>query len=258
MRIGCLSYLLPGGGIEEQWKAAAGLGIECMEFLVLPDMGFAAFSDQASEMRRKHGLSVCSMIGGHNLQDDANVPWFEAFVDLAGKLGSIALVTPEYAGRNPPAGFPPLPQPPRSEMQNVKARLKHLAVRARRANAQLAIEAINRYETRFARTLEEATALADEAGKEVGIVADFFHMNIEEADIESSIRRAGTRVLHVHLADSNRLLPGLGHEDLRGGFRALKAINYSRALSFECGLPNNDTALLATAAARIRDMWQET
>lgn len=257
MRMGCLSYLIPGRGIEEQWKTAAGLGLDCLEFLVLPDTDFSAFSREAEEAVRTHRLSICCLIGGQNFLDRANLPWFEGFVHLAATLDAVALITPEYAGHNPPAGIPPLPPPPEPELSRVKDGLKHLAAHAERANARLAIEAINRYETRFARTLDETLALAAGAGPEVGVVADFFHMNIEESDIASSIRRAGTRLFHVHLADNNRLLPGFGHQDLRVGLRALKAMSYSHVLSFECGIPNNDLSCLGTTVRRVRDAWLE-
>ena len=47
---------------------------------------------------------------------------------------------------------------------------------------------------------------------------DTFHMNIEEADLGTSIRAAGALVRDVHLADSHRLWPGTGHTDFRPGF----------------------------------------
>jgi sugar phosphate isomerase/epimerase len=70
-------------------------------------------------------------------------------------------------------------------------------------------------------------------------MADFFHMNIEEADIAKSIEDAGSYIMHVHLADSNRLLPGYGHTDFKSGFNALKKINYRNFMALECRIPGD-------------------
>ena len=36
-------------------------------------------------------------------------------------------------------------------------------------------------------------------------------MNIEEADISLSVRKAAAKLGYVHFSDSNRLAPGFGH-----------------------------------------------
>ena len=38
-------------------------------------------------------------------------------------------------------------------------------------------------------------------------------MSIEEADLAEAIRAGGKHIANVHLADSNRILPGYGHTD---------------------------------------------
>ncbi|MEM2936505.1 MAG: sugar phosphate isomerase/epimerase, partial [Candidatus Bathyarchaeia archaeon] len=73
----------------------------------------------------------------------------------------------------------------------------------------------------------------------VKIMADFFHMSIEEADIPASIKKAADYIVHVHLADSNRLLPGHGHTDFKRGFAALKKIGYRNFMALECGIPGD-------------------
>jgi sugar phosphate isomerase/epimerase len=71
----------------------------------------------------------------------------------------------------------------------------------------------------------------------VQIMADFFHMSIEEANIAESIRAAGSYIKHIHLADSTRLLPGYGHTDFKSGFAALKEIGFENYMALECGVP---------------------
>ena len=47
-------------------------------------------------------------------------------------------------------------------------------------------------------------------------------MSIEETDYRESILYAGEYIKHVHLGDSNRLLPGYGMTDWKACFDALK------------------------------------
>jgi len=109
----------------------------------------------------------------------------------------------------------------------------------------LFLEAMNRYECDYLLTLDEVCAVIDELGApNLKLLADTFHMNIEEADMAAAIRRAGKRLGHVHLVDSNRWAPGYGHLDLPGILRALADIGYAGYLSFEAlPLPEPGEAL---------------
>jgi sugar phosphate isomerase/epimerase len=67
----------------------------------------------------------------------------------------------------------------------------------------------------------------------VKLLADTFHMNIEETDLAASLKRVGPDLGFVHLVDSNRQAPGHGHLDIRGVLGALRGIGYQGYLSFE-------------------------
>lgn len=114
------------------------------------------------------------------------------------------------------------------------------AAAAERVGVDLLVEAINRYETDYLNTVEEALGLLHRIrSPRLQLLVDTFHMNIEEADIAASVRRAGSLIGHVHLVDSNRQAPGHGHLDIRSVLRALADIRYSGYLSLEVlPLPN--------------------
>jgi len=103
----------------------------------------------------------------------------------------------------------------------------------------------------MANTMAQGSALlAGIKSKNVTLLADLFHLNIEEVDIAESLRKAGKDVGHVHLADSNRRAAGMGHIDFAPIARAMKEINYRGYLSAEClPYPNSDGAAQATIAA---------
>jgi 5-keto-L-gluconate epimerase len=100
--------------------------------------------------------------------------------------------------------------------------------------AGLILEPLNRYETTIINTIAEAEALIAKVDADnLGILADSFHMNIEERDITESIKNAAGLIMHVHLADSNRWPPGSGHFDFDELFKALKKIGYQSFVSGE-------------------------
>ena len=98
----------------------------------------------------------------------------------------------------------------------------------------LTLEPINRYETNLYNDTRSAMEVIDKIGRSnLKMLADTFHMNIEERDIIESILHAKGYISHVHFADSNRWAPGCGHIDFREILDALEEIGYQGAVSAE-------------------------
>ena len=112
------------------------------------------------------------------------------------------------------------------------------------SNVRFAIEPINRYETNLVNTVQSGLQLLEKVDKKnVGLLLDTFHMNIEEVSITESIRAARDSLFHFHVADSNRWYPGAGHIDFGTILRALEEIEYSGFVSAEIlPLPDSDMA----------------
>lgn len=147
-------------------------------------------------------------------------------IELAEALGCPYVIIGLVRGRTPPAAS-------RAEaLARLQEELRSLADHAGRRSVRLLIEAINRYETDLVNTLDEAAELA-ESVPGAGLLADTFHMNIEEAHPESAIVRHASRIAHVHLADSNRLPPGRGHFPFATLLGVLEAVGYRGWLSVE-------------------------
>ncbi len=94
----------------------------------------------------------------------------------------------------------------------------------------VAIEPINRYETYFIRNVDQVLKLIKEINmpEYIKISLNTFHMNIEENDISQAIRKAGDKLINLHVSDSNRGIIGSGHIDWKSVMRALKEINYDQ------------------------------
>jgi len=122
--------------------------------------------------------------------------------------------------------------------------LEQLGPRAHAAGAPLLFEFLNRYETNLLNNTADTAEFLDALRtRNIKILCDLFHMNIEEAGIGDALRRAGPIVGHIHFADSNRHAIGFGHTDIAPVAQALRDIGYAGYISGEVvPLPNGDTA----------------
>jgi sugar phosphate isomerase/epimerase len=112
----------------------------------------------------------------------------------------------------------------------------------------LLYEPLNRYETNLINTLAEGVQFLKGLGTQnVKLLADLYHMNIEETNLADAVRVAGPFIGHIHFADSNRKAAGFGHTDFALIIKALNDIGYSGYLSAEVlPLPDSDTAAKQT------------
>lgn len=126
---------------------------------------------------------------------------------------------------------------------SVKA-VQEVAKYAEKKDILLAVEPINRYETYLVNNIQDALYYAREVNSShVKIMADTFHMNIEERDIPEAIRIAGNNLINIHIADSNRCSVGRGHIYFKEVIKALKEINYQYAITLEPLPPISDPYL---------------
>lgn len=105
---------------------------------------------------------------------------------------------------------------------------------AAQQGVRLALEPINRYETTLVNSVAEGLDLIKSVDAEnFGLLLDTFHMNIEEPDMETSMRACGSRIFHFHVADSNRWYPGAGHLDFPGLLKTLADTGFTGFVSGE-------------------------
>ncbi len=129
--------------------------------------------------------------------------------------------------------------------------LGELGAHAAARGQVLLFEPLNRYETNLLNRLPDTVKFLETvATPNIKILADLFHMNIEETSLAEALRNAGARLGHVHFADSNRRAIGLGHTDVVPIIKALRDIGYQGYLSAEIfPLPDSDTAARQTIAS---------
>jgi sugar phosphate isomerase/epimerase len=120
---------------------------------------------------------------------------------------------------------------------------------AAECGGRVALEAINRYETPLLNTASDVVALIEEERlTATGLLLDTFHMNIEEASMEKTIRKYVSSIAHFHIADSNRWPPGHGHLKVEDSLRLLETLGYDGWVSAETlPKPDNARAVVDTA-----------
>lgn len=178
--------------------------------------------------------SVTLMLGQRNLvaKDEAqramSVQYVKDIITMVKELeGQMVSVVPGTVGKIVPDGRP------EEEWSWAVEALKECYDFAQKAGILLGIEPINRFETYFINRGDQALALAEAVGPDCGVCLDIFHMNLEENDYHATIHRAKNRLVGFHVADNNRMAPGMGRIDWPGLIKTLKEVGYDGALSVE-------------------------
>jgi D-psicose/D-tagatose/L-ribulose 3-epimerase len=112
--------------------------------------------------------------------------------------------------------------------------LKEVAKFAKSLGVSIGLEPVNRYETYLVNTCEQALRLKDMIDEDnVKIHLDTYHMNIEEKSFYDATKMAGKDLIHYHLCENDRGIPGTGLVDWDDIFRALSEIEYKGYAALE-------------------------
>jgi sugar phosphate isomerase/epimerase len=234
--------------LEQSMKKAAALGFDGIElFTASAD---AIDPDHLGELLKKYTLQLAAVGTGagkvlHGLTlTDPNpeirkkaISFISDMIEFGAKFGAPAIIG-SMQGNVLPIGD-------REETLTWLAEgLETLGKQAESEGVFLIYEPLNRYETNLFNTLKAgADFLKKNSTTNVRLLADLFHMNIEEDNLAQASVDYGKYIGHVHFADSNRKPMGLGHTDMGPIAEALKEIGYKGYVSAEAfPLPTPDAA----------------
>ena len=241
--------------LAEGFEKAAAAGFDDVElFFPGPD---AVEIDEVKALCDRHGLGVAAVGTGagmvkHGLaltdpdpsKRDAALEFILAMIEFGGKLGAPAILGSmqgKWGGeisRDQALGW-------------LADALRVAGQTASRFGVPFIYEPLNRYETNLINHQKAgAEWLEAESLSNIVLLADLFHMNIEEVDVAQAIRDGGRHIGHVHFADSNRHAMGFGHTDPVPIVEALFEIGYRGTISAEIfPLPDAETAARQTMQA---------
>jgi len=133
-----------------------------------------------------------------------------------------------------PIGYLPDHRPIKDEWSWAVEAFQALENVLRATNMRISIEPVNRSETFFVRTADEAARLCDLIGDpHIGVTIDTFHANIEEQSICGAIRALGRNLSHVHASENDRGPLGRGHMPFAEIVSTLKEMNYEGYVMIE-------------------------
>jgi sugar phosphate isomerase/epimerase len=261
--LACQENLLPGADLAAKWKFAVEVGFDGIE--LQGQHGFGARVDELLAAREGGAIfpTVC-VNRGPFIGDFDSVERGRATAQMKELVSTIAAVGGQ--GAITPAAFglfsrdlPPFasPRTPEGDREILVAALHELAVHAEAVGAQILLEPLNRYEDHMLNRVEQALELCESVGSAaLRVMADTFHMNIEETDPAGVVRRAGPRLAHLHLSDSNRGEPGTGHIDFGATLAAARAGGFDGTLAYECRLSGQPEDVLPLSVRVIRAAWE--
>jgi D-psicose/D-tagatose/L-ribulose 3-epimerase len=205
------------------------------------------------------GCTICTVLApDQSLVDDnakvrqAGVDHLRKVLEIGAEIGADGVAGPEYSPVGKLVGRGRTQQ----EWDRCVAALRKVAPTAEKLGVMLGIEPINRFETYFINICDDAAKLCRHVNSPmVKVHYDTFHANIEERDPVAALRKLGKLLGHVHTCENDRGIPGTGHIDWDGTFRALKAIRYNGWLTIESFVPAIKE--LAAAAAIWRPLAKD-
>lgn len=254
---------LPGSSLVEKWAFAQQAGYGAIELRAAGDY---AFRERLPELKAAlaEGVvmpTVCPemthFVGDFDpaRREDA-IHQVSSMLSVVAELGGLGVMTPAawgmFSRRLPPF------DPPRSaddDQMVLVDGLGRLADHARREGVLLLLEPLNRYEDHMVNTLQAAASLIDQVGNpSLRIVADLFHLNIEEQNVPSALIAHGGLIESVQVNDTNRAQPGTGHMAWAEIFDALRTIGYEGWLTVECAW-RGDRDIAVAEVPRFLGPW---
>jgi len=262
MKLSVQDGMLPGRGLSEKLDNAAKYGYDAIEIggaILLTNFDSVARAFEGHPVRLS---SICSGFGGCLLdasraERDRAVSDIQRLIEAGGRLGAVGLIAVPCFGGPRIADLSPWKDARSLEIEMLVELLAPIADTGAKNNCVLLVEPLNRYETHLLNTLADAAAVVKRVRKKgIAIMADFFHMSIEEDDIAKAIAAEGKLIRHIHLADSQRLQPGTGHTDFKPAFKALKKAGFKDYLALECSVRGPRASALTACAKFLREQMK--
>ena len=226
---------------EKYIRKAARIGYDVLEFQAQPllEMSDAKLL-RLKEIADEVGIELTYSLGLDPAYDVSSpdesirlggVTYLQNIVKQIGKMKGTLLSGVSYAGWGTP---PYILNDKRPLLENSLKSMREIIKVAEENGVTYCVEAVNRFEGCLINTAQEALDYAAQVdSKNIGVLLDTYHMNIEENKIGDAIRLVGDKLTSFHTGENNRTAPGKGHLDWDEIFGALKDINYKNRIVCE-------------------------
>ncbi|MBB2974219.1 sugar phosphate isomerase/epimerase [Mesorhizobium sp. RMAD-H1] len=189
-----------------------------------------------------------NLISGDAGEREAGIAYMKWAIDCASALGANLLSGPLHSTLGHFSGEGPTQEEFRRSVESQRAIGDYAQLRG----VTIGLEALNRFECYFINTMDALAAHIEEIGRpRIRAIYDTFHANIEEEDPVGAFTRNKKTVVHIHISENNRGVPGRGNIPWEETFAAIQDSGYEGWLTIEAfgrGLPD-----LAAATKVWRD-----
>ncbi|MCW8131340.1 MAG: sugar phosphate isomerase/epimerase [Planctomycetota bacterium] len=196
----------------------------------------------------------CELVHAEPAKRRAAADAVKRFLDIAADLGAAGPISvPIFNNNVRVPDLSPWKTQHQLEVELLTEVLREIVAHAESAKVALLLEPLNRYESTSLKNVGEAAGICRAlGGKGAKVMADFFHMNIEERSTPKAFEEIADVLGHVHLADNTRLEPGTGCIDFKSAFRVLKQKKFGGYMALECGLSDKASVALPKCAQYLR------
>lgn len=151
-------------------------------------------------------------------------------IDCAAALGADKLSGPLHSTLGHFSGVGPTP----AELKRSVGSQRAIGDHAGKRGVTIGLEALNRFECYLFNTMADLSAHVDEVNRpNIKAMYDTFHANIEEADPIAAYTKHVRNIVHIHISENDRGVPGRGNIPWRKTFEAIRASGYDGWLTIE-------------------------
>ncbi|MEY4898889.1 MAG: hypothetical protein RL294_700 [Actinomycetota bacterium] len=265
MKLCCSSPMVPGHSLTEKAMLLKQWGYDAIAVFQPLETWNAGVRDELATLHRRTGIVPAefvlidaiygnAMSADEDLRANCRAMYREAAAVCA-EIGAVTEIEFEYGTQNPLPLFEPFQQLDPFQKDAFIEFYREMLVLVEGTPARVLLEPINRYESKYLNRVIDNIEIVDRVNHpNAGLLPDIFHMSLEEADPAAALRLAGERIAHVHLGDSNRLLPGHGHLDWSAIFTSLREINFNGYVNLECSTEGDPLKSLPRTASFLREL----
>ena len=216
-------------------KATGYDGVEIPVFAGTPD-DYARLGDTLDRMGLER--TAVSAMGDPNMNlispdaatRKAGIDYMKWAIDCSAALSAKYLSGPLHSTLGLFSGAGPTAAEKKRSVASQRLIGDHAAERG----VTIGLEALNRFESYLVNTMADLSAHIDEIGHpHIKAMYDTFHANIEEADPIAAFTKHAKNIVHVHISENDRGVPGRGNIPWVETFAAIRKSGYDGWLTIE-------------------------
>ena len=191
MKLSCANLMVPGNTLTEKAKRLWDWGYEGIAVFVEYEEWDDKQFEELVQLKDKTNVTPCefvfsSPLYGHLMDSDLELrkqarKMYHKAAEICREIGAVTEIEFEYGPQNPIPLFSPYKQMSDFEEEAFLSMYADIARIVEGSEAYVLIEGINRYESPYLNCLQDCKRIVEKLGMpNTGVLADFFHMSIEE------------------------------------------------------------------------------